>query len=299
MRALAILLLAGLAGAQDLHASNCWGKPQAGELRWLVYPTDPHMQALYRGTEQIGLWSQDEDKFWWYCAATKTFTGPVPCPWERDEKSPPPKAQPERLKAPMPPAQHVSEGEPEADTTRVNYGIDWRKLLVRRKPRCSHNGQEITETDAKELLTGKPTPELPDDSRKPRLTLIGTAADRQAAADAIAKSPVLEAVRQGCLFQEYEPTDWAVARCGFTVTGHPTLYLQDHTGKVLLHWDQWPGAETLAEEYETIRRASPDYRPERDQRTAHKQWYETIPPIGWMLVAGAILAIALARRQNP
>lgn len=114
-------------------------------------------------------------------------------------------------------------------------------------------GQEITRAQAEAALE--------DDSAKLSFTAIGSKAET-ARVRADLDRPEMAAFKSHVIFQEYEPTNWAVSpeRFGFDVSGHPTVYLEDAQGNVLWHTNQYDGMPTM----EGLRKKDPNYKPAND-----------------------------------
>src|SRR5205823_4837668 len=120
----------------------------------------------------------------------------------------------------------------------------------------SLSGVPVNAAKAREAFSA-----LTDDSQLLRLTVIGPASDRQTVIDDVEHHPSLASVHDRLRVQAYDPDHWAVAGAGFVRSGRPTIYLQAPDGKVLHRQDEYRGPDQLAE---AIRRADPDYHPERD-----------------------------------
>jgi hypothetical protein len=149
-------------------------------------------------------------------------------------------------------------------------------------------------------LNGRPVPRgqavqalgqggVPDDAHKLRLTVIGTAAERNRVLQDLAQTPALTALAPTLVVQDYDPDDWAVKDVGFFTGGHPTLYLQLPGGAVLHRQDGYDGPERLAE---ALRRSDPAYRPDRDRDRRHDFWppdLARVPPLAWVLGGALVL----------
>jgi len=148
----------------------------------------------------------------------------------------------------IPPAQPdeavEAKGEP------LNFGV--KDDMRGKEPVYRINGRRVERREAFESLAkdGK----LVDDSKKYRITLIGTPDDCKRVRDQM-KGTDLE---RDCLTQTYSPDHWAVKDAGFKLTGSPVVYMQAPDGKVLHRQDDAEGA------IEALRKARPDYKPEAD-----------------------------------
>lgn len=133
--------------------------------------------------------------------------------------------------------------------------------------------------------------ELTDDSKKPRLTLIGPKADRERA---LAELPA--ELKTKWLVQSYEPTDWAIKNYGFVTTGTPTIYLQEPSGKVMFRQDAYEGPKT----WDAVRKADPTYDPNKDPNGKPSPLIPTsgsVPTWVW-IVGGAALLYWLFKGQK-
>lgn len=177
---------------------------------------------------------------------------------------------------------------------KLNFGMDWKpdpgtavqdRYLIYGPE--SPNGTEISQEQAEKVIgrphRPRPQPDppeppgprpspgprpgpdngIPDDTARLRLTVIGgTEADRKHITDDLAGAPALAYWHDQLVIQSYPADEWAVARYGFATAGQPTIYVQAPDGTVLHHQDDYTdGAPGLAE---AMRRADPNYRPDRD-----------------------------------
>lgn len=115
-----------------------------------------------------------------------------------------------------------------------------------------HGTRELSKAQAREAIQNG----VPDDRHKLRLTVIGTEVERKRVLADLAPW------QDKLLVQAYEPTHWAVRDAGFSTKGSPTIYVQGPDGTVLHRQDDYnDGAAGLAT---AIRKADPNYRPEKD-----------------------------------
>ena len=156
---------------------------------------------------------------------------------------------------------------------KKNFGVEVSRIS--KGEHLSYNGNPIDQG---------PLPAVPDDSAKLHLTIIGTEAERHAVLHDLDAAPELAEFRDRFLIQDYSPDHWAVALCGFYTAGHPTIYLQMPTGKVLHRQDDYNGPRPLAD---ALRRAAADYQAGKDPdlRNPSFDWHG-IPAAGWILLAG-------------
>jgi len=166
----------------------------------------------------------------------------------------------------------------QTELARRNFGVSTDKIA--KSEVYTVNGRIVTEP------AGQPVPE---DSGKLHLTIIGSEAERRRALEDLATAPELTEFRDRFLVQDYSPDHWAVALCGFYTAGHPTIYLQQPSGKVLHRQDDYDGPQRLAE---ALRKASSTYDATRDPdlRVAALD-LSRIPTPAYFLVAGFLLPL--------
>jgi hypothetical protein len=144
----------------------------------------------------------------------------------------------------------------EAKTVQ-NFGVDSARL-AHGDDRYLINGRQVTREDA---LRAVGSSNLADDSHKPRLTVIGSEADRQRVLADFEAAPLAE-WRPKLVLHAYAPDHWHVAKAGFKTDGKPTIYLQRADGVVMHRQDDYSGgAPVLAQ---AIRKADPNYDPAKD-----------------------------------
>jgi hypothetical protein len=140
----------------------------------------------------------------------------------------------------------------------LNFGLDREHFAGPRPERYSINGKDAPKEDVLRLLQAQ----VPDDARKPFLTLIGPAEARKQVLNDLENHPSLAPWKGRLRVQAYNPDDWAVSRAGFVTAGNPTVYLQAADGTVLHRQDDYAGgADALAT---ALRRAHPNYNPSGD-----------------------------------
>jgi hypothetical protein len=169
----------------------------------------------------------------------------------------------------------------------ADFGVMRDRLAA--EERFSLNGVPVKPEQARLALAG-----LIDDSQWLRLTIIGSAAERQVVLNDLQSHPTLAELRGRLLVQAYEPDHWAVAAAGFVRTGKPTIYLQAPDGRVLHRQDEYRGPERLAA---TLRRADPDYHPERDPDLDQLPVLSRLTRLpSWAWALAAILSLFLISR---
>ncbi|HMP03579.1 MAG TPA: hypothetical protein PKD86_15090 [Gemmatales bacterium] len=154
------------------------------------------------------------------------------------------------------------------------------------------NGQPVAREQARALVEGRPT--LPHHQGRPRLTIIGSAKDREAVLAAL-RGPLAEWAAD-FIIKDYEPSDWAVAGVGFRTDGRPTIYAQEPDGQVLFRLDS---AEHLAARLRALRVRRPDYDPERDPTGPPGVSVENGPLLLASLLACLLLVVAGCLRVAP
>lgn len=154
----------------------------------------------------------------------------------------------------------------------ANYGVDTAKLHA--SPVYSVNGVQVSKDAAYQAVEG-----LTDDSRKLRVTVIGSKEAREPVAKEIAAALPDVAVR------DYDPSAWEL-KPGFVTTGNPTIYAQAPDGKVLHRQDD------PADVVSAIRKAKESYDPKKDPDLR-----KSAIPFGfsinltWIVLAAAVAAM--------
>lgn len=191
---------------------------QAATHEWKA---DDQEAALYRNGVQIGSWSYAEG-YWRSYDARRDVWGP------------------KEAKAPVepPPRTGVVPKEEPLDVTedlthQLNMGMDWSKIADHQ---ASYGGRVISCDKAHELI-GK---QIPDDSKKFRLTVIGTLPEQK---EALVQFAILEPdIKDRCIpwvvaADHWSLKDTATGQVAFKTEGKPVVYLQDPDGKVLHRQD--------------------------------------------------------------
>lgn len=166
----------------------------------------------------------------------------------------------------------------QTELAKRNFGVSTDKIA--KNEVYSVNGRIVTQP------TGPP---IPDDSGKLHLTIIGSDGERRRVLQDLATAPELAEFRDHFSVQDYPPDHWAVALCGFYTAGHPTIYLQQPSGKVLHRQNDYDGPKRFAE---ALRRASNTYDANRDPdlRVAALD-LSHIPTPAYVLLAGFLLPL--------
>jgi hypothetical protein len=154
----------------------------------------------------------------------------------------------------------------ESDGT-ANFGVK-RSGVQRTGCHYRLNGKEVGRDEAVQALKAG-APNLPDDSGKKTLTIIGPAESRKQV-EADLAGPLAQ---QASAFRvkSYAPDNWAVARYGFVTSGNPTIYVQNPDGKVLARMDGYRGAAELGEVLSQAMRAKDaSYDPAKDPATPNE-----------------------------
>ena len=161
---------------------------------------------------------------------------------------------------------------------KKNFGVSTDKIA--KNEVYTVNGRIVTQP------AGQP---IPDDSGKLHLTIIGSEAELRRVLEDLATAPELAEFRDRFLVQDYPPDHWAVALCGFYTAGHPTIYLQQPSGKVLHRQDDYDGPKRFAE---ALRKASNTYDANRDPDLRVAAFdLSRIPTPAYFLLAGFFLPL--------
>jgi hypothetical protein len=131
------------------------------------------------------------------------------------------------------------------------------------------NGKETTEAKGRGALAGDD--QVPDDSKVPSLTLIGSKEVTSKLRKDLMGSAELSALVGKFLVQEFEPTNPLIARSGFLAAGTPTIYAEMPDGRTLFRLDEYPGDQAFIRTVhralqvaEGVRKPQPDYAPASD-----------------------------------
>ncbi len=208
---------------------------------------------------------------------------------------------------PMYLAQEADQSEPieqpkqptdkAVDVSVENHGVEFSKI---KDGCCLLNGRPVTMEQAIGVVSGQ----IPDDSKKFRLTVIGADGQRKPVVDAF--SQVEREVKERIVIWDVPPDHWslkdnATGKTVFKVDGAPTVYLQAPDGKVLHRQDDWSGVD----DFQAIRKAmkaydsskDPDFRkpnPEPKKPAGPEQSTNNLP---WILAAILGAMVLLRRRE--
>jgi hypothetical protein len=149
-------------------------------------------------------------------------------------------------------------------------GVEWDKVST--KERVTIGGTVVTKPQGLRSIEGLPNgreDQVPDDGRWLRVTAIGAPAETRALTEDLQKDPKLLAFKNKYVLQLYDPTEaktaWAVNRAGFVTDGHPSIYVQEASGKTLARLDHYPGPAGMATVlFASLRKIDPSYDPKKD-----------------------------------
>ena len=230
--------------------------PVHAQYEWRPLSADVNQVALYHEGRQIGAYHLVEDYY--------RPLDPVTSEWGK--RCAPPIAAPRR-----------------------NFGLTQEK--IRDGDHYSLNGREVSKERIQQVLADADR-QVPDDSGKLRLTVIGDPDWRSIVAEDLPKHPALASWKDKIVAAWYPPGHWAIARQGFRTSGRPTIYIQAPDGAVLHRQDDYQGgAEALAE---VLRKLDPHYQPEKDRdrrKVDLTRWL--LPKVPWSVPAVLLAAAAL------
>ena len=149
-------------------------------------------------------------------------------------------------------------------------GVEWDKVST--KERTTIGGTVVTKSQGLQYIEGLPNGKgdhIPNDGRWLRVTAIGTPAETNALAEDLQKDPKLLPFKNKYVLQLYDPlepkTAWAVNRAGFVTEGHPSIYVQEPSGRTLARLDHYPGPAGMATVLSaSLRKVDPSYDPKKD-----------------------------------
>jgi hypothetical protein len=148
--------------------------------------------------------------------------------------------------------------------------VDWDKVST--KERITIDGTVVTKSQGLQYIEGLPNgrgDHIPDDGRWLRVTAIGAPAETNTLAEDLAKDPKLLPFKNKYVLQLYDPmepkTAWAVNRAGFVTEGHPSIYVQEPSGRTVARLDHYPGPAGMATVLSSsLRKIDPSYDPKKD-----------------------------------
>lgn len=279
----AIILALGLFVVAASCVGARWGEgscavAQTVSLEWRKIPGVPDEAQLFRGNVQLGSW----------CFSERYYRPIIGNAW--GEKQPNAPIAPPVLMIDQPPLVKVTMLMPEAEefaqakdpdlTDPKNFGVDWDKIADHQ---ATYSGRIISCEKAIELV-GK---QVPDDSKKFRLTIIGTETEQK---EALAQFAMLES--------EYRDrfNTWAVSadhwslrdgagQAVFHTKGNPVLYVQAPDGQVLHRQDDPKDLSTA------IRKAVKSYDAAKDTDLRKPSLVPTGPINPALLVGGLLAAV--------
>lgn len=224
---------------------------------------------LYDRGVQVGGYQEATDIFRWYDPTKKTWSEPSTPPWRTQQDKPAEKSFAKPVAIP-------------------NFGLDLEHLNNKGE-QYSLSGEQVSKQTAEAVFgDGR----IPDDAGKHRIVVIGPDHERKPVLDALASHSALAPWKDKTIQQGFEPGHWAL-RPGFVTTGHPTIYLEDGSGKVLFRQDNFEGGpEALAD---ALRKASPDYDPKKDPN-GKSPVLPGLPDLSqiplWVWLCGGVLLLA-------
>jgi hypothetical protein len=185
---------------------------------------------------------------------------------------------------------------------------------IGRRDKVTLNGHEIDRRRALEVLAKG----VPDDSKLPKLTVIGGKADRDRVTKDLETHPALAPFRGKFAVQSYEPGDPMLKGLKFP-DGSPSILIQRADRAVIGRnlSGKYAGPEELAQALPgALRRADPDYDPMKDPDlikpvpvpvpipvpapSPSLPDLSKIPPVGWLVggVGALILILSVTRRPQ-
>jgi hypothetical protein len=248
------------------------------EYSWVADQSAPGWYYLYRGDRQVGA----IDPLHGYCPLLtsgdwgESCSPPIPAPRQAGML---PGMLPENL-----------VGDVIQDNV-LNFGVDLSKLGQREK--YSVAGREVTRKQAFEILTQDG---LIDDSRKLRLTVVGSDDLCKRVLNDLNTVQGLSELKDHLLVQAYEPDEWPIKGLGMdgvTVQAPPD---KDGRGKVLFRLRNYDPNLLLIQ----LRKADPNRNPANDPDPARPldSWVSQVkqlPGYVW-LIGGACLYLLWTRR---
>lgn len=241
--------------------------PVAESYRWLPYADGSGDYMLMRGNAHVGQWHAVKGVFWPRDPMTRSWG--------------------EACRPPIPPPV-------------PNFG-----LIETDRPnrdRWSTPAGEIPAAEAMTLLRNDPPPALPDEAKRRRVLVIGTA-DQTAAVQAAWQSDnALSPWRESVTFQAIPPGDWRLEGCGFQTAGSPVIYYLDHDGTVMHRQDDFAGGAVALAEALRDADSSYDRLLDPDRRNPLSRIFARVKqiPAGVFVVVilGCVAAVLLLLRKG-
>lgn len=190
-----------------------------------------------------------------------------------------------------------------------NFGLDIQKMNegcgCHGKGKCPSkyhlNGKEVSRAQAFQALKEA---DIPADSGKRRLTVIGSEEDRAKVLSDLKTHPSLAKYKDSLVIQSYPREAPLIKEVGFEVNGKPSICLQSAKGEVLARNldGSYPGPDKLAA---ALRRTDPSYDPKKDPDIVPPPLGlpalpfdpANIPPLAYVLGGGGALLL-LTRKKG-
>jgi hypothetical protein len=206
--------------------SGCPAPAAANE--WRELPGDPGRVYLFRNGVQVGGWDYDARYWRAYDAVRDAWSTPLATP------------------PVQPPARAVP-----------NFGVDAAKLQD--GARFQLNGREVSREKVLDAIADK----IPEESKKFRVTIVGTPEDRKRVADAF--QDIEPALKERTALWSVPPDHWsltdtATGKPVFRTDGKPMIYVQAPNGRVLHRQADFAGAG----DFQAIRKAVKKYDDAKD-----------------------------------
>ncbi len=293
----------------------------APSYEWKQYnPVDPELMYLWdaAASKQVGVWKFTDHTYHQLLADPKTvpdpFSGPVhpPIPPPLDAVVVAPQPDAPKLcicskcgavcrcsvqdQCQLPPLVGASVDKDGV----INYGLN-REKLESNVEKYQLNGAPVTAKQAVTAIITADDPKLPDDTKRPSATAIGTPEQCAKVHDDLVKAGLIDSV----VWQDYRPDDVMVAKFGFVTKGAPSVYLQAIDGKVLYREDVYDPTRFIT----AVRKADPLYDPTKDPNGSSPltapfniqpiiDYVKTVPPVVWIVGAGAGLFMLYRRNKK-
>jgi hypothetical protein len=195
-------------------------------LQWRTSPEIPDEAQLYRGGVQIGSW----------CFSEQYYLPIIGNQWgQKQDKAPiaPPPVIVGQKKVTQPLVPNDPEPKVDPIDEIPNFGVEWDKIADHQ---ATYQGRVIPCDKAIELI-GK---QVPDDSKKFRLTIIGTDAEHKEALLQFAslEPEVKDRFNTWAVGSDHwSLKDGVTGQTVFNTKGNPVLYVQAPDGQVLHRQD--------------------------------------------------------------
>ena len=248
-------------------SGGCSAQVSVDTIEWRELPGDEGRIYLYRNGRQVGGWDYGTGQWRDYDGVRDAWSAP--------------RAQP-----PAEPPGRVVQ----------NFGVDSAKLHG--GSRFQLNGHDVTRTEALDAIHAK----IPEESKKFRVTIIGTSAERKRVTDAYQNVDAHLRERTSVWSvppEHWSLTDTAAGKPIFRGDGKPTIYFQAPDGKVLHRQGDFAGAQ----DFEAIRKAVKNYDDAKDP-DLRKPLPAPVPPAptnalipGIALLLGLLGYVFITRRR--